>query len=118
MGASQTATAQDIVVAADISADIVPGAQPLLSVNAFTGFCTFHFNGTQVVKCSDPRINANSRVFMSVSEYHNSPTTGRIMGSASMSILNITPQAGDVLARIDVNWGSALDVRVDVLVDP
>ena len=59
-------------------------------------------------------INNNSTVLEAISEYYLVPTD-RFIGSASMQIFNIAPYNGGVEALVYVNWGSDLDVRLDVL---
>jgi hypothetical protein len=94
------------------------GVQPLLPAASFSGFCVFRYNGSgRIINCTSPSIKANSRVFMSISEYSTLPTT-RLIGAARMTIHNISPYNGGVKAWTDVEWPFPLNVRIDVLVDP
>jgi len=92
--------------------------QPLVSPNAFTDICLYRIHGShRLIICNDRRIGANSRVFLSLSEFGARPTA-RIVGAARMTVHNVSPHAGGVTAWIDVEWPNDLNVRVDVLVDP
>ena len=50
------------------------------------------------------------------------PTSARLfdhfIGSARMAVYNIAPYNGGFRAWVDISWGSPLNVRFDVLVDP
>ena len=82
-----------------------------------SGYCTYRFNGMAVlINCSWSQIHANSRVFLAMSEYSGTPQE-RFIGAAQMTVHNISPYEGGVQAEVDVNWGSPLNIRVDVLVD-
>jgi hypothetical protein len=95
------------------------GAVPLVSTSSFTGICAYHFNGTNVkINCSDPRIQASSRVFMTISEYSTAPGVDAFVGDARMTVHNVSPHAGGVSAKVDVEWGNPLNVQVSVFVDP
>lgn len=85
---------------------------------AFTTFYTWRANGThRAVRFSNSRVTANSRVFMNISEYSSGPTA-RFIGSARMAVYNIAPFAGGFYAWVEISWGSPLNVRFDVMVDP
>lgn len=103
------------VQAAHASQDIAP---PLGS-GAYSTYCLYHYAGTGVIaRCYDGRINANSRVFVELSEYASNAATDRFIGAARMSTHNVRPFNGGVDVWTDVDWGSALNVRMDLLVDP
>jgi hypothetical protein len=96
------------------------GAHPQLSGASFSGYCIYNYAGSNVVvRCWDWRINSNSRVFATLSEYNYlGPESGRFIGAAGMTVHNIVPFNGGVDVWTDVEWGSPLNVRMDVLVDP
>lgn len=77
--------------------------------------CLFKIHGTFLLFCNHPGINDNSTVVEAISEYQGSPTN-RIMGRAPMLIYNIRPYNGGVESFVDVNSGSDLDIRLDVLI--
>jgi hypothetical protein len=94
------------------------GIQPELSPSSWSGYCLYRFNGTgRIINCTTPFINANSRVFLNISEYSTTATT-RFIGAARMTVHNISPYNGGVRAWVDVEWPWPLNVRVDLLVDP
>lgn len=89
------------------------GVQPATSV----GYCTYHISGWYRLTCNWGLINSNSTVNEAISEFANGIPTERFIGSASMQIFNIAPFPGGVTALVYVNWGSPLDVRLDVSVN-
>ena len=120
---SPTAPSATAPAVAAQSASMVPvkgnGVQSELSGASFSGYCAYRFNGSHVIiNCNDYRINPNSRVFLSISEYSTLPWANRFIGAARMTIHNVSPHQGGVSAWVDVEWGYPLNVRVDVLVDP
>ena len=70
------------------------------------------------LRINDPSITADSRVFAAVSEYATDARVDRFIGSAQMTVYNIAPTNGAVVVQINVNWSTALNVRVDYFVDP
>ena len=86
--------------------------------NAFTTFFTKRYNGPAVGTAHHAAVNANSRVFVSISEYGADPVADRFIGSARMAVYNIAPFNGGFKVWTDVSWSSPLNVRIDVLVDP
>ena len=80
-------------------------------------YCTYTINGTYLLTCYWSRINANSHVLAAISEYANGNPADRFIGGAQMTVHNIAPFSGGVTAEVDVNWGSPLNVRLDLLVD-
>lgn len=108
-------TAQAIPVTVSTKA----GPHSAIEGNSFTAYCLYRFNGTGVLlNCGDSRINANSRVFLAMSEYNTDPTNTRFIGAARMTIHNISPHTNGVSAWVDVEWGNPLNIRLDLLVDP
>ena len=89
------------------------GVQPATSV----GYCTYRINGCYLLTCNWGLINSNSTVDEAVSEFANGIPTERFIGAASMQIFNIAPFSGGVTSLVCVNWGSPLDVRLDVSVN-
>jgi hypothetical protein len=90
-----------------------------LSAVSFTTFYTWRANGVhRNVRFSHPAVKANSRVFLSISEYGNDPNTTRFIGGAKMEVLNVAPFNGGFFAWVEISWGSPLNIRFDVLVDP
>ena len=89
-----------------------------LSASTFSTFFTWRGNGLVNIRSLDSRITANSRVFVSISEFNTDARQNRFIGNASMSVLNVSPFNGGFWARISVNFSQALNVRLDVLVDP
>ena len=89
-----------------------------LSPGSFSTYFTWRGFGTVRLNCGHGSIKANSRVFVSVSEYNTDPTQNRFIGDAYMLVYNVSPYNGGVWVRINVGFSSALNVRLDVLVDP
>ncbi|HEX6430486.1 MAG TPA: hypothetical protein VF008_22495 [Niastella sp.] len=90
-----------------------------LSASSFTTFYTWRANGVhRNVRFNHPAVNANSRVFLSISEYGADPRTTRFIGAAKMEVLNVAPFNGGFFAWVEISWGAPLNVRFDVLVDP
>jgi hypothetical protein len=90
-----------------------------LSTSSFTTFYTWRANGVhRNVRFSHPAVNANSRVFLSISEYGSDPRTTRFIGAAKMDVLNVAPFNGGFFAWVEISWGAPLNIRFDVLVDP
>ena len=94
------------------------GAHAELSPAAFSAYYTWRGSGTVNLNCGHPSINANSRVVASISEYNTDPRQNRFIGNASMLVYNVAPYNGGVVIRLYVGFGSALNVRVDVMVEP
>jgi len=94
--------------------------QTQLSGASFTGYCTYLTNGNRdILRCNDSRINPNARVFAELSEFDaRGPVYGRFLGAARMTVHNVAPGWGYVDVWTDVEWGSALNVRMDLLIDP
>ncbi len=93
--------------------------QPQLSAGSYSTYCLYRFSGSHViVRCNDSRINANSRAFIALSEYSSNGPTDRFIGAARMTVHNIRPFNGGLEAWVDVEWGSPLNVRMDILIDP
>lgn len=90
-----------------------------LSATSFTTFYTWRANGVhRNVRFNHPAVKANSRVFLSISEYGADPKTTRFIGAAKMDVLNVAPFNGGFFAWVEISWGSPLNIRFDVLVDP
>jgi hypothetical protein len=85
----------------------------------FTTFYTWRANGVfKKVRFAHSAINANSRVFVSISEYGNDAGTTRFIGDAKMDVYNVAPFNGGFFAWVEISWNAPLNVRFDVLVDP
>jgi hypothetical protein len=85
---------------------------------AFSTYYYWHANGTfPQVRFVNQSVNANSRVFVNISEYSNDPQH-RFIGAAKMAVYNIAPYDGGFLAWVEIDWGSPLNIRFDVLIDP
>jgi len=85
---------------------------------SLTTFDTLRGNGIfPALRCDHGSINPNSRVFVTASEYSTDPTN-RFIGQAQIVISNVAPFNGGFLAWVNVAWGSPINVRFDVLVDP
>ena len=96
-----------------------PGLNPELSPYSYSAYCAYHYNGSGVIiNCSDRRINANSRVVASISEYSTDPRLNRFIGAARMTVHNLSPYNGGFRAWTDVEWPWPLNVRVDFFVEP
>ena len=90
-----------------------------LAASSFTTFFTWRANGVhRNVRFNHPSVNANSRVFLSISEFGADARTTRFIGSAKMDVLNVAPFNGGFFAWVEISWGSPLNIRFDVLVDP
>jgi|GEM_PF-2878798 len=89
-----------------------------LSGAAFTEFYTWRANGVfHAVRFNDTRITANSRVFVNISEF-STDAQHRFIGAAKMAVYNIAPFNGGFFAWVEISWGSPLNIRFDVFVDP
>ncbi len=93
-------------------------AGPRLSAESYSGFALWHGNGLVNLRINDAGITADSRVVAAVSEYATDARVDRFIGSAQMSVYNVAPTNGAVVVQLNVNWSSALNVRVDYFVDP
>jgi hypothetical protein len=89
-----------------------------LAAGSFSTYWTWRANGVyKHVPFTHPLVKANSRVFVSISEYAANPQS-RFIGDARMAVYNVAPRNGGFDAWVDISWGSPLNVRFDVLVDP
>ena len=89
-----------------------------LSPAAYTTFYTWRANGVfHAVRFNDARVTANSRVLMNISEF-STDAQHRFIGSARMAVYNIAPFNGGFFAWVEISWGSPLNIRFDVFVDP
>ncbi len=97
----------------DVGAAIFgPGA------TAFSTFYTWRANGVfRNVRFTNSRVNANSRVHVNISEF-STDAQHRFIGAARMGVYNIAPFNGGFNAWVEISWGSPLNVRFDVVVDP
>ena len=112
---TQTAQATKAQAAGAVKAGVLPNLSP----TSYSDYCAYHFNGSGVIiNCSDPRINANSRVVASMSEYGTAPYLDRFIGAARMTVHNVRPYNGGFNAWVDVEWDYPLNVRVDFFVEP
>lgn len=94
-------------------------SQAALGTGSFTTFWTWRGNGVRTrLNFSHASINANSRVFVSISEFNSDARVNRFIGDARMAVYNVAPYNGGFLAWVEVSFSSALNVRFDVLVDP
>lgn len=90
-----------------------------ISSSAFTSYWTWRANGVhKKVPFYSSRINANSRVFVSISEYSSDASTTRFIGDARMNVYNVAPFNGGFYAWVEISWDNPLLVRFDVFVDP
>jgi hypothetical protein len=97
---------------------IIYDASRNLGPGSFTTYYTFRGNGVyRALLFRHARVNANSRVFVSISETSGTPTT-RFIGGARMAVYNVAPFNGGFRAWVEISWNSPLFVRFDVLVDP
>jgi len=94
------------------------GATPELSAASFSTYFTWRGSGTVLLNCGHAGIRASSRVVASISEYNTDANQNRFVGNAYMLIYNVAPYNGGVMIRLSVGFSSALNVRVDVIVDP
>ena len=89
-----------------------------LSAAAFTTYYTWTANGVHPsVNFVNANVKANSRVLLNISEF-GANAQDRFIGAARMAVYNIAPYNGGFRAWVDISWGSPLNVRFDVLVDP
>ncbi|WP_300756571.1 hypothetical protein [Janthinobacterium sp.] len=89
-----------------------------LSPAAFTTYYTWRANGViHPVNFVNASVKANSRVFVNISEF-STDAQHRFIGAARMAVYNIAPYDGGFLAWVEISWGSPLNVRFDVFVDP
>lgn len=95
------------------------GEQSLgLSSAAFTTYYTWRANGVfRAVRFNNTRVNANSRVFVNISEY-STDAQHRFIGAARMAVYNIAPFNGGFFAWVEISWSAPLNIRFDVFVDP
>ena len=86
---------------------------------AFTTFWTWRANGVhRAVRFNHAGINANSRVFVSISEFNSDAAINRFIGHAKMAVYNVAPFNGGFFAWVEISWSTALNARFDVFVDP
>ncbi len=91
----------------------------VLGTGSFTTFWTWRGNGVaKALNFTHPAINANSRVFVSISEFNSDARINRFIGDARMAVYNVAPYNGGFHAWVEVSFSSALNARFDVLVDP
>jgi Subtilase family len=91
---------------------------PRVSGASYTGFALWNGTGQVKFQINDPNITADSRVFVSISEYATDARINRFIGGAQMTVSNVAPTNGAVLILANVNWPTALNVRFDYFVDP
>jgi len=91
---------------------------PQVSAASYTGFALWHGSGQVKFQINDPSITADSRVFVSISEYNTDARVDRFVGGAQMTVSNVAPTNGAVVILANVNWPTALNVRFDYFVDP
>ena len=90
-----------------------------LGGGSFTTFFTWRGNGVvKALRFDHGAINANSRVFVSISEFNSDAMINRFIGDARMCVANVAPFNGGFFARVEVGWDFPLNARFDVLVDP
>ena len=90
-----------------------------LSTSSFTTFWTWRANGVfKAVRFNHPSVNANSRVFVSVSEFNSDARVNRFIGDAKMAVFNVAPFNGGFFAWVEISWSTPLNARFDVLIDP
>jgi len=91
----------------------------VLGTGSFTTFWTWRGNGVaKNLNFTHPAINANSRVFVSISEFNSDARINRFIGDARMAVYNVAPYNGGFHAWVEVSWSNPLNARFDVLVDP
>ena len=91
----------------------------VLGSGSFTTFWTWRGHGVvRALRFSHASIKANSRVFVSISEFDSDAAVNRFIGDAKMTVSNVAPFNGGFLAWVEVSFNTALNVRFDVLVDP
>ena len=89
-----------------------------LSGASFTTYYIWRANGVHAnVNFTQASVRPNSRVFMNISEY-GANAQERFIGAARMAVYNIAPYNGGFLAWVEIAWGSPLNIRFDVLIDP
>jgi hypothetical protein len=92
-----------------------------LGTGSFTTFFTFRGNGVfsagNALRFNLAGVNSNSRVFVTAGEFGPDPTIRQI-GQARIAVFNIAPFNGGFLAWVEINFGSPINVRFDVFVDP
>jgi hypothetical protein len=90
-----------------------------LGSGSFTTYYTLRANGVfKAVRFDNSAINANSRVFASISEFTSDAQINRQTGDCRMAIYNVVPFNGGFFAWVEIPWGNPLNARVDILVDP
>jgi hypothetical protein len=90
-----------------------------LGAGSFTTFYTWRGNGViKALRFNHGAVNANSRVFVSISEFDSDARINRFIGDARMCVANVAPFNGGFFARVEVSWNAPLNARFDVLVDP
>ncbi len=103
----------------DFDRQVGVGREAALGGGSFTTFWTWRANGVfQAVRFNHSAINANSRVFVSISEFGSDARQDRFIGSARMAVYNVAPFNGGFFAWVEISWANPLPVRFDVLVDP
>ncbi len=118
VGSDVLVTLTDLPKQLKISGKATEAGVEGLSPAAFTTAFIWRANGVHPrVNFVLPGVNANSRVFLNISEYASNPQE-RFIGNARMAIYNIAPYNGGFFAWVEIAWGSLLNIRFDVFVDP
>ena len=90
-----------------------------LGAGSFTTYWTWRANGVfHPVTFYHSAINANSRVFVSISEFNSDAAINRFIGLARMAVYNVAPFNGGFNAWVEISWGNPINARFDVLIDP
>ncbi|MFE4589796.1 hypothetical protein [Streptomyces laurentii] len=85
------------------------------SPNQFTYIYNLGINGLFTLAFSVPGVTRDSVVMVSMCEL-DGQTGAPFIGDATMTVHNVAPDDGQVHVRGEVNWDSALSVRMYFLV--
>ncbi len=115
---AETIAEQPVIMKGAEKAAEAGGKSTALSPGAYTEYYTWRANGVfHNVQFNDARVNANSRVLVNISEF-STDAQHRFIGAARMAVYNIAPFNGGFFAWVEISWGSPLNIRFDVFVDP
>lgn len=99
---------------------LFPGGSDLSAQNLYgVGFTYRHdwgnHNGQKTYTLNIGSVNANSRVFVSATEFGGGANEGFI-GNSRYTVHNVAVRNGAIVVRLNVEWNSPIRVRMDYLI--
>ena len=89
-----------------------------LGTGSFSTTYQYRGHGTVRLNLQSGWIGAGSRVFASISEYNTAWNVDRFIGSAPLSVMNVSPYNGGVWVEVGINWSNPINISISLLVDP